>query len=122
MDAAAIFLPLIGFLIAGLFGRWIGDRGAMGVTVLAVCIAAIISIWLFVDVALGGNERTVNIGAWIRSGDFTVDWALKFDTLTAVMLVVVNGVSALVHIYSIGYMSHIRTGRASSPISACSPS
>ncbi len=106
MDAAAIFLPLIGFLIAGLFGRWIGDRGAMGVTVLAVCIAAIISIWLFVDVALGGNERTVNLGAWIHSGDFTVDWALKFDTLTAVMLVVVNGVSALVHIYSIGYMSH----------------
>ena len=106
MDAAAIFLPLIGFLIAGLFGRWIGDRGAMGVTVLAVCIAAIISIWLFVDIALGGNERTVDLGAWIHSGDFKVDWALKFDTLTAVMLVVVNGVSALVHIYSIGYMSH----------------
>ena len=106
MDAAAIFLPLIGFLIAGLFGRWIGDRGAMGVTVLAVCIAAIISIWLFVDVALGGNERTVDLGAWIHSGDFKVDWALKLDTLTAVMLVVVNGVSALVHIYSIGYMSH----------------
>ncbi len=106
MDAAAIFLPLIGFLIAGLFGRWIGDRGAMGVTVLAVSIAAIISIWLFFDVAIGGNERTVELSAWIHSGDFVVDWALKLDTLTAVMLLVVNGVSALVHIYSIGYMSH----------------
>ncbi len=106
MDAAAIFLPLIGFLIAGLFGRWIGDRGAMGVTVLAVSIAAIISIWLFFDVALGGNERTVELSAWIHSGSFQVDWALKLDTLTAVMLVVVNGVSALVHIYSIGYMGH----------------
>ncbi len=106
MDAAAIFLPLIGFLIAGLFGRWIGDRGAMGVTVVAVCIAAVISIWLFFDVALGGNERTVEVAAWIHSGSFEVDWALKLDTLTAVMLVVVNGVSALVHIYSIGYMGH----------------
>ncbi len=106
MDAAAIFLPLIGFLIAGLFGRWIGDRGAMGVTTLAVNIAAIISIWLFYDVALMGNERTVELGAWIHSGTFEVNWALRFDTLTAVMLVVVNGVSGLVHIYSIGYMSH----------------
>ena len=106
MDAAAIFLPLIGFLVAGLFGRWIGDRGAMGVTVLAVSIAAILSVWLFFDIALSGNERTVQLGAWIHSGDFQVDWALKFDTLTAVMLVVVNGVSALVHIYSIGYMAH----------------
>jgi len=106
MDAAAIFLPLIGFLIAGLFGRWIGDRGAMGVTVTAVCTAAIISIWLFFDVALSGNERTVTLSNWIHSGEFKVDWALKFDTLTAVMLLVVNGVSALVHIYSIGYMAH----------------
>ncbi len=106
MDAAAILLPLIGFLIAGLFGRWIGDRGAMGVTVTAVCTAAIISIWLFFDVALAGNERTVTLSNWIYSGEFKVDWALKFDTLTAVMLLVVNGVSALVHIYSIGYMAH----------------
>ena len=106
MEVAAIFLPLAGFLIAGLFGRIIGDRGAMAVTVTAVCISAVISIWLFIDVALGGNARTVELFTWIDSGDFDVSWALRFDTLTAVMLIVVNGVSAMVHIYSIGYMSH----------------
>ncbi|MEO3431778.1 NADH-quinone oxidoreductase subunit L [Inquilinus sp. CAU 1745] len=106
MEVAAIFLPLIGFLIAGCLGRVIGHRASMAVTVASVCAAAILSIWLFVDVALGGETRTITLFTWIESGDFAVDWALRFDTLTAVMLIVVNGVSAMVHIYSIGYMSH----------------
>ncbi|NNG04416.1 MAG: NADH-quinone oxidoreductase subunit L, partial [Inquilinus sp.] len=72
----------------------------------AVNIAAIISIWLFYDIAILGNERTIELGAWIHSGGFQVDWALRLATLTAVMLIVVNGVSGLVHIYSIGYMAH----------------
>ncbi len=106
MDIAAIFLPLAGFLIAGLFGRFIGDRASMAVTTLAVCVAAVISWWLFFDVAIGGNVRTHSLLLWISSGTFVADWALKFDTLTAVMLIVVNTVSAMVHVYSIGYMSH----------------
>lgn len=106
MDIAAIFLPLAGFLIAGLFGRLIGDRASMAVTTLAVCVAALISWWLFFDVAIDGNVRTHSLLLWISSGTFVADWALKFDTLTAVMLIVVNTVSAMVHIYSIGYMSH----------------
>ncbi len=60
MEVAAIFLPLLGFLIAGMFGRWIGDRGAMAVTVIGVNVALVISIWLFFDVALGGNNRVVS--------------------------------------------------------------
>jgi len=106
MDIAAIFLPLAGFLIAGLFGRLIGDRASMAVTTLAVCVAAVISWWLFFDVAIDGNVRTHSLLPWISSGTFVADWALKFDTLTAVMLIVVNTVSAMVHIYSVGYMSH----------------
>jgi len=59
---------------------------------------------------------------FIYSGDLKVDWALRIDTLTAVMLVVVTTVSSVVHLYSIGYMERIRTGRASSDTCRCSPS
>ena len=105
MDVAAVFLPLIGCIIAGLFGRTIGDKGAMAVTVTAVCVAAALSVIIFFGVA-GGEPRVVELFTWIDSGSFEVAWALQIDTLTAVMLIVVNGVSAMVHIYSIGYMSH----------------
>src|SRR5690554_6802372 len=106
MEIAAIFLPLAGFLIAGLFGRIIGDRASMTVTTAFVLIAAALSWILFFDVALAGEDRVVTLGAWIASGTFLVDWALRIDTLTAVMLIVVNTVSAMVHVYSVGYMSH----------------
>ncbi|UEM23916.1 NADH-quinone oxidoreductase subunit L [Skermanella mucosa] len=106
MEVAAIFLPLLAAFIAGFFGRFIGDRGSQIVTAGAVCVSALISIWLFVDVALNGNARTIELMTWIDSGTFEVSWALKFDTLTAVMLIVVNVVSSMVHVYSIGYMSH----------------
>jgi NADH-quinone oxidoreductase subunit L len=106
MEIAVIFLPLLAAFIAGFFGRLIGDRGAQFVTAGAVLLSALLSIWLFVDVALHGNTRTIELFTWIDSGTFEVSWALKFDTLTAVMLIVVNVVSSMVHVYSIGYMSH----------------
>lgn len=106
MEIASVFLPLIGAIIAGFGARWIGDRGAMGVTVAAMSLALLFSIILFFDIAIGGNARTVELFTWIDSGEFEVSWALRMDTLTAVMLIVVNGVSTMVHIYSIGYMSH----------------
>src|ERR671911_2374987 len=106
MEIAAIFLPLLAAFIAGFFGRLIGDRGSQFVTAGAVLVSALLSIWLFIDVALHGNARTIELFTWIDSGTFEVSWALKFDTLTAVMLIVVNVVSSMVHVYSIGYMSH----------------
>ncbi len=109
MEAAAVLLPLIGAILAGSFslaGRRDMDAVAMGLSVGAMVIAAILSIWIFVDVALGHDPRTIILFTWIDSGSLEADWALKVDTLTAVMLVVVNGVSCIVHIYSIGYMSH----------------
>jgi len=106
MEAATVFLPLLGFLIAGLFGRWIGDRGAQIVTCGLLVLSTILAWILFFDVAMSGNPRTVPLFDWIVSGDFAVDWALKVDQLTAVMLIVVTTVSAVVHVYSVGYMSH----------------
>ncbi|MBO6825132.1 MAG: NADH-quinone oxidoreductase subunit L [Sneathiella sp.] len=106
MYVLIVFLPLIASLIAGLGGRKIGDRGSQIVTTGAVATSAILSWVAFFQVAIGGNPLTIELFTWIDSGSFDVSWSLRIDTLTAVMLVVVNTVSSLVHLYSIGYMSH----------------
>ena len=106
MYKAIVFLPLMGFLIAGLFGRAIGTRASQVVTTGSVLLSALLSIVAFFDVALGGNTYSIAVMQWVQSGDLVFDWALKIDTLTVVMLVVVTLVSGLVHVYSIGYMSH----------------
>jgi len=106
MEIATVFLPLLGAIIAGFFGRLIGDRGAQIVTCGGLVISAVLAWFLFFEVAVGNSPRTVTLFTWITSGDFAFDWALKVDQLTAVMLMVVSTVSAVVHIYSIGYMSH----------------
>jgi NADH-quinone oxidoreductase subunit L len=108
MEIAAVFLPLAAAFIVGFFGRIIGDRGAHVVTCTAVVVAALISCVLFWQVAFLHQPRTVELFTWIDSGALEVSWALRVDTLTAIMLVVVNGVSAMVHLYSIGYMHHDR--------------
>ncbi len=99
-----VFLPLTGFLIAGLFGRQIGDKASMFVTAGLVTIAAALSWVAFGEVALAGIKYHVHVLDWVTSGTLSFSWAFKVDTLTAVMLVVVNSVSALVHWYSMGYM------------------
>ena len=106
MYSAIVFLPLLGFLIAGIFGRWLGARGAQVVTSSLLVVSALLSIVALVSVGIRGEATTVHVLTFINSGGFEADWRLRIDTLTAVMLVVVNVVSALVHIYSIGYMSH----------------
>jgi NADH-quinone oxidoreductase subunit L len=106
MYSLAIFLPLIGALIAGFFGRMIGDKGSQYVTCGLLIASAVISVIAFIDIGIMGNTHTADLGAWISSGTFEARWALRFDALTAVMLVVVTVVSACVHVYSIGYMHH----------------
>lgn len=101
-----VFLPLLAAIIAGLFGRRLGDAASMAVTCVAVIISAVLSWVAFYLVISKGMVVTVKVLDWIDSGTFSVDWALKIDQLTAVMLVVVNTVSAVVHVYSVGYMSH----------------
>jgi NADH-quinone oxidoreductase subunit L len=107
MYQAIVFLPLLGFLIAGLFGRSIGAKASEYITSGFLVISAVLSWVAFFSVAFGETEAfTVPLLRFIESGSLQADWALRIDTLTVVMLVVVNTVSALVHIYSIGYMHH----------------
>ena len=104
--AALVFLPLAAAAIAGFFGRLIGDRGAQLVACGAVSLSAVLSMVAFYDVAILGNTARVVLFTWFDSGAFDVSWVVRIDTLTAVMLIVVNVISALVHWYSIGYMAH----------------
>src|SRR5487761_313744 len=106
MHVAAVFLPLIAAFIAGFFGRWIGDRGAQLVTCLALVAAAVLGAIVVWGVAFGGHPRTIELLTWINAGDLQVHWALRYDTLSAVMVAMVTLVSAMVHIYSVGYMAH----------------
>jgi NADH-quinone oxidoreductase subunit L len=100
-----VFLPLIAAIVAGLFGRWIGKTAAKVVTTGALFIGAFLSWPIFLQY-IGGSAGpvVVPVVTWIQSGTLTVDWALRVDALTAVMLVVVTTVSSLVHLYSWGYM------------------
>jgi NADH-quinone oxidoreductase subunit L len=104
MYHAIVFLPLVGFLIAGLLGRLIGPRPSEIVTTALLGVSAVLSWVALVQVGFGTGATRVQVAQWFASGDLVVDWAFQIDTLTAVMLVVVNTVSALVHLYSIGYM------------------
>jgi NADH-quinone oxidoreductase subunit L len=102
---AIVFLPLLGALIAGLFGRVIGDRASEVVTTTLLFISGILSWVVFFQVGLGHHTDKVPLFRWVTSGELDVSWSLRIDTLTAVMLVVVGTVSSLVHLYSIGYMA-----------------
>jgi NADH-quinone oxidoreductase subunit L len=104
MYHAIVFLPLVGFLIAGLFGRVLGARVSEIVTTGLLFVAAALSWVAFIRVGFGDGATRVQVAQWMSVGDLVVDWAFRIDTLTAMMLVVVNTVSALVHLYSIGYM------------------
>ncbi|MDE2364686.1 MAG: NADH-quinone oxidoreductase subunit L, partial [Hyphomicrobiales bacterium] len=105
MYQAIVFLPLLGFLIAGFVGNRIGPRPTEIVTTGLLLVSAVLSWIVFSDVALGHGHASAPIVAnWLTSGVLKVDWALRVDSLTAVMLVVVTTVSSLVHLYSIGYM------------------
>ena len=107
MYQAIVFLPLLGFLIVGFFGTALGAKASEYITSGFLVVSALLSWVAFFTVAFGDGEVfTVPVMRWIESGNMTADWALRIDTLTVVMLVVVNTVSALVHIYSIGYMHH----------------
>ncbi|RZV41464.1 MAG: NADH-quinone oxidoreductase subunit L, partial [Acidimicrobiales bacterium] len=100
-----LFAPLIGALIAGLLGSKIGHKSSMIVTTGLLLLSAVLSWFALYKVGFGHEATEVNLFRWMDVGDFKANWAVKIDTLTAVMLVVVTSVSALVHVYSWGYMS-----------------
>ena len=106
MEISIIALPLIASIISGFFGKFIGDRNSEIVTSLMVSISAIFSVLVLYEVIVNQYQDNIIIATWINSGSLDVNWSMKIDALSSVMLVVVTSVSALVHIYSIGYMSH----------------
>ncbi len=105
--AVAVFAPLLGALVSGLAGRAIGDRAAQAVSILVMVVAATCGVASFISIGLQGEPGgTVDLGSWIESGRFHVSWALRADTLSAVMVGMVTFISTLIHIYSVGYMAH----------------
>ena len=106
MEHSIIFLPLIGAIISGFFGKIVGDKFSEIITCLFVSISAILSFVIFFDVVTHDYSSNIKIFSWFTSGNLQVNWSIKIDALSATMLVVVGIVSSLVHIYSIGYMIH----------------
>ncbi len=100
-----VFLPLLGALLSGIFPKFIGKKGAMYIPTILCGISFIFSIILLHNAILG-ESYVINLATWINSGYFQINWALKLDMLSSVMLFVVMLVSTLVHLYSIGYMDH----------------
>ena len=106
MIAAIVFLPLLGAVAAGVFSLLKHDRGGFAASIGCMMLSMVLSWVVFFAMAVPGIEQTVVLGDWISSGRFHADWALRYDALTAVMMVVVTSVSAMVHLYSVGYMAH----------------
>jgi NADH-quinone oxidoreductase subunit L len=104
MYQAILFLPMLGAIFAGFFGRLVGARASEVVTTALVLVTAVLSWLAFYQVAIQGQEVRIELVRFVESGALKSMWSLRIDTLTAVMLVVVTNVSGLVHLYSIGYM------------------
>lgn len=106
---AILLLPLFGAILAGAMGKRLGEHAAEYTATILLCVAAIFSIGAFFFVLPSmqqGEPLIIPLLQFIDSGTLQVDWAIRIDALTSVMLVVVTGVSSLVHVYSIGYMHH----------------
>lgn len=106
MIVVLVFLPLISAVSVGLSVRCISDGMAQFITCGGMVTSALLSWWVFREVALLGHSVTIPVLEWIQSGSLDVSWVLRVDALTAVMLIVVTTVSSVVHLYSVGYMSH----------------
>ena len=106
MYLTLIILPLLGSLASGFFGRKIGIKGAQFITCSCIGITVLLSIICFLEVGLNNAPVTINLFRWIDSEHIYIMWGFNFDSLTISMLIPVLIVSFLVHMYSIGYMSH----------------
>ncbi len=104
MEKFVLFAPLIASLIAGLGWRAIGEKAAQYLTTGVLFLSCLISWYLFLS--FDGVPRHIPVLDWVVTGDFHAEWAIRLDRLTAIMLIVVTTVSALVHMYSLGYMAH----------------
>lgn len=106
MYLAIIVLPLLGSIVSGFFGRKVGVSGAQLITCSSVIVTTLLAIVAFFEVGLNNIPVSIELFKWIDSESLNVLWGFNFDSLTVSMLIPVLIVSSLVHIYSIGYMSH----------------
>ena len=106
MYLAILTLPLLGSIVSGFFGRKTGVSGAQLITCTSVIVTTLLAIVAFFEVGLNNIPVSINLFRWIDSESLNVLWSFHFDSLTVSMLIPVLIVSSLVHIYSIGYMSH----------------
>ena len=104
MTTIILFAPLFGAILCGFFWPLIGERAAQVITTAMIFLAAVLSWTIFLT--FDGVTQHITVLRWIESGSLATDWGIRLDRLTAIMLVVVNTVSALVHLYSFGYMAH----------------
>lgn len=110
MENLIVFLPLMGAISAGFFGRWLGGEGAARLTTSLVAFSLILSLSTFYSVTQRGysgqSPTIINVMPWRVSEMFTIEWKFLFDTLTVVRLIVVTSISSAVHLYSTSYMEH----------------
>lgn len=106
MYLALIILPLLGSIVSGFLGRKVGISGSQLITCFCIIIATILALAAFIEVGLNNIPVTIHLMRWIDVGSLNISWGFYFDSLTVSMLIPVFIVSSLVHVYSIGYMSH----------------
>jgi NADH-quinone oxidoreductase subunit L len=116
MATIILFAPLIGAILCGFGWRFFGERPAQILTTAAVFLSALLSWVIFLT--FDGETQQIVLLRWIESGTMGSEWAIRLDRLTAIMLVVVNSVSALVHLYSFGYMAHDENWKETEPYRA----
>ena len=105
MYLAIIFLPLLGSIVSGFFGRKVGIMGSRTISCLCIIITTILAVVVFFEGGFNNTSVSINLFNWITSEAFNMTWTFQFDNLTISMLIPVLIISSLVHIYSIGYMS-----------------
>ena len=101
-----LFLPLIGSILSGCVSRYIGRIGSAALTTIIMFVNVILTGIVFYNVSVLRHLYFLNIGTWIYSDLLQVNWSFYIDNLSVIMLLVVNMISALVHLYSTDYMSH----------------
>jgi NADH-quinone oxidoreductase subunit L len=116
MATIILFAPLIGAILCGFGWRFFGEKPAQILTTAAVFLSALLSWVIFLT--FDGETQQIVLLRWIESGTMGSEWAIRLDRLTAIMLVVVNSVSALVHLYSFGYMAHDENWKETEPYRA----
>ncbi len=104
MPSIILFAPLVGALICGFGWRIIGEKAGQVLATALIFLAAALSWIIFLT--FDGETQQIHLLTWVQSGNLAAEWSIRLDRLTAIMLVVVNSVSALVHLYSFGYMAH----------------